>query len=143
MPVIFNIYFCLSPPSLACLTRQLTGQGPARGWSFPPILDQPIRMLLLTSRLPAISSIFLPLFPSLQSPQVKGPFPARRFHFKILTLLALSPTYSYDLEKLRMELAWDEQSYGNLQQYLSNVRHEGKQLYTLVTTEHGWLLLIK
>lgn len=76
-------------------------------------------------------------FADFQSPQVKGPFPARRIHFKILTLLALSPTYSYDLEKLRMELAWDEQSYGNLQQYLSNVRHEGKQLYTLVTTENG------
>ena len=52
-------------------------------------------------------------------------------HYKILTLLALSPTYSYDLEKLRSELNWNEQRHGSFHTYLCSIRHDGKQLYAL------------
>lgn len=76
--------------------------------------------------------------PQLSSLQGHFPLPARRIHFKILTLLALSPTYSYDLEKLRSELIWDEQQYGNFQMYLSTAKHEGKQLYALSPSETGF-----
>uniref|UniRef100_A0A7S4G8L0 Uncharacterized protein n=1 Tax=Eutreptiella gymnastica TaxID=73025 RepID=A0A7S4G8L0_9EUGL len=62
------------------------------------------------------------------------PLPARKLHFRILTLLALSPTYSYDLEKLRCELGWNEQRHGNFHNYLCTLRHEGKKLYALTVS---------
>eukprot|EP00992_Anisonema_acinus_P015031 TRINITY_DN9577_c0_g1_i1.p1 TRINITY_DN9577_c0_g1~~TRINITY_DN9577_c0_g1_i1.p1 ORF type:complete len:424 (+),score=64.65 TRINITY_DN9577_c0_g1_i1:50-1321(+) len=63
------------------------------------------------------------------------PLSARRLHHKILTLLALSPTYSCEIEFLKTEVGWNEPKYGSFEDCLNSIRHDGKLLYSIIKSD--------